>query len=65
MSHEVVIDGDSLTVEQVSSVASDRARVTIAPPARQRAATTRAVVDRLVSSSRRSRSHRTGSPSSR
>ncbi|HEY2165002.1 MAG TPA: histidine ammonia-lyase, partial [Gemmatimonadaceae bacterium] len=50
MTHEVVIDGDSLTVEQVSAVASDRARVTIAPRARQRAATTRAVVDRLVSS---------------
>jgi len=50
MTHEVVIDGDSLTVEQVSSVASDHARVTIAPRARQRAATTRAVVERLVSS---------------
>src|SRR5262249_47670591 len=50
MTHEVVIDGDSLTVEQVSAVASDRARVAIAPRARQRAATTRAVVDRLVSS---------------
>jgi histidine ammonia-lyase len=50
MPHEVVIDGESLTVEQVSSVASDRARVAIAPRARQRAATTRAVVDRLVSS---------------
>jgi len=50
MTHEVVIDGDSLTVEQVSSVASDHARVAIAPRARQRAATTRAVVDRLVAS---------------
>jgi histidine ammonia-lyase len=50
MTHEVVVDGDSLTVEQVSAVASDRARVTIAPRARQRAATTRAVVERLVSS---------------
>jgi histidine ammonia-lyase len=50
MTHEVVIDGDSLTVEQVSSVASNHARVTIAPRARQRAATTRAVVDRLVAS---------------
>src|SRR5215510_13301849 len=50
MTHEVVIDGDSLTVEQVSAVASDRARVAIAPRARQRAAATRAVVDRLVSS---------------
>jgi histidine ammonia-lyase len=50
MTHEVVVDGDSLTVEQVSAVASDRARVTIAPRARQRAASTRAVVERLVSS---------------
>jgi len=50
MTHEVVIDGNSLTVEQVSAVASDRARVTIAPRARQRAATTRGVVDRLVAS---------------
>jgi histidine ammonia-lyase len=50
MTHEVVIDGDSLTVEQVSAVASDRARVMIAPRARQRVATTRAVVERLVSS---------------
>ena len=50
MTHEVVIDGDSLTVEQVSSVATDRARVAIAPRARQRAATTRAVVDKLVAS---------------
>jgi histidine ammonia-lyase len=50
MTHEVVIDGDSLTVEQVSSVASDRTRVSIAARARQRTATTRAVVDRLVAS---------------
>ncbi len=50
MTQEVVIDGDSLTVEQVSSVASSRARVSIAPRARQRATTTRAVVDRLVAS---------------
>ncbi len=50
MSQEVVLDGDSLTVEQVSSVATNRARVTIAPRARDRAAKTRAVVDRLVAS---------------
>jgi len=48
MSHEVVIDGDSLTVEQVEAVASDRVRVSIAPKARQRAAATRGVVERLV-----------------
>ena len=48
MSLEVVIDGDSLTVEQVSAVARDRARVSISARARQRVAATRAVVERLV-----------------
>ena len=50
MSHEVVIDGDSLTVEQVAAVAADRVRVAIAPTARQRTAATRSIVERLVAS---------------
>ena len=37
MANEVVIDGNSLTLEQVSAVARDRARVSLAPQARQRA----------------------------
>ena len=38
MTNEVVIDGNSLTIEQVPAVARDRARVSLAPHARQRAA---------------------------
>jgi histidine ammonia-lyase len=48
MVNEVVIDGNSLTLEQVAAVARDRARVSLAPHARVRAAATRAVVDELV-----------------
>src|SRR3954468_13576158 len=48
MTNEVVIDGNSLTIEQVSAVARDRARVSVAPHARQRASQTRSVVDSLV-----------------
>jgi histidine ammonia-lyase len=48
MTNEVVIDGNSLTIEQVAAVACDRARVSLAPHARQRVALTRAVVDGLV-----------------
>ena len=48
MANEVVIDGNSLTLEQVSAVARDRTPVTLAPHARQRIATTRTVVDHLV-----------------
>ena len=50
MTVEVVIDGNSLTLEQVAAVACDRAVVSIAPSARPRAAAARAVVDRLVAS---------------
>ena len=46
--NEVVIDGNSLTIEHVTAVARDRARVTLAPQARQRAQLTRSIVDSLV-----------------
>ena len=49
MTDEVVIDGNSLTLEQVVAVARDRAPVSLAPHARQRVAATRGVVDKLVS----------------
>src|SRR6478672_3582997 len=48
MAMEVVIDGNSLTLDQVSAVARDRARVSVAPHARQRARLTRGIVDALV-----------------
>jgi histidine ammonia-lyase len=49
MTDEVVIDGNSLTLDQVAAVARDRAQVSLAPHARQRVAATRSVVDKLVS----------------
>lgn len=48
MTDEVVIDGNSLTLDQVVAVARDRAPVSLAPHARQRVAATRRVVDKLV-----------------
>jgi histidine ammonia-lyase len=48
MVNEVVIDGNSLTLEQVAAVASNRARVSLAPHARQRARQARRVVEDLV-----------------
>jgi histidine ammonia-lyase len=48
MANEVVIDGNSLTLEQVSAVARDRKPVALAPHARQRISTTRSVVEHLV-----------------
>src|SRR5262249_33167303 len=50
MIEDVVIDGNSLTVDQVAAVARDGARVRLAGAARDRINATRAVVDRLVSS---------------
>jgi histidine ammonia-lyase len=49
MTNDVVIDGNSLTLEQVGAVARDRAIVSLAPHARQRVAVTRRVVDDIVS----------------
>jgi histidine ammonia-lyase len=50
MHNEVILDGNSLTIEQVAAVASGRGRVrvSIAPQARNRAGLTRAIVERLV-----------------
>src|SRR3954469_1937989 len=48
MTNEVVIDGNSLTIEQVTAVARDRARASLANHARQRAGLTRDIVDSLV-----------------
>jgi histidine ammonia-lyase len=48
MNNAVVIDGNSLTLEQVTAVAWDRAPVSLAPHARQRAGRARAIVDELV-----------------
>jgi histidine ammonia-lyase len=48
MINEVVIDGNSLTLEQVGAVARDRAAVSLAPHARQRVAVTRRVVEDIV-----------------
>src|SRR6476469_1838044 len=50
MAMEVVIDGNSLTLEQVTAVAAERARVSVAPWASQRAGAARQIVDRLVES---------------
>ncbi|HXD48244.1 MAG TPA: aromatic amino acid lyase, partial [Gemmatimonadaceae bacterium] len=48
MMNEVVLDGNSLTLEQVTAVARDRVQVSMAPAARQRARATRRVVEGLV-----------------
>src|SRR4051794_34482152 len=48
MQNDVVLDGNSLTVEQVAAVARDRAPVSLAPHARPRARLTRLVVEGLV-----------------
>lgn len=48
MPNEVVIDGNSLTIDQVTAVARDRARVSLAPYANQRARLARTIVDSLV-----------------
>jgi len=48
MNNDVVIDGNSLTLEQVSAVACDGAQVSLAPHARQRVAATRSVVEDIV-----------------
>ena len=48
MTGELLIDGDSLTVEEAYGVAVDRLRVGLAPKARERMLRTRAVVDGIV-----------------
>src|SRR6202162_3233567 len=48
MSEQILIDGDSLTVDEAFAVAADRIRVGLAPKARARMLRTRAVVDDIV-----------------
>ena len=48
MNETLLIDGDTLTVEEAYAVAVDRLRVDLAPKARERMLRTRAVVDDIV-----------------
>jgi histidine ammonia-lyase len=48
MPNEVVIDGNSLRLEDVVAVARDYATVVVSPAAHERAAAARRTVDRLV-----------------
>jgi histidine ammonia-lyase len=48
MNEKLLIDGDTLTVEEAYAVAVDRLRVELAPRARERMLRTRAVVDDIV-----------------
>jgi histidine ammonia-lyase len=48
MTDKLLIDGDSLTVDEAYAVAVERLRVGLAPKARQRMLRTRAVVDDIV-----------------
>src|SRR4051812_44456310 len=48
MPNEVVIDGNSLRIEDVVAVARDYAKVTLSKTARDRAGLARQTVDRLV-----------------
>ena len=48
MTRPVVLDGNSLAIEDVAAVAADRAPVTLAPAARERIRRTQAVVAQLV-----------------
>jgi len=48
MSDQILIDGDTLTIDEAYAVAVDRLRVGLAPKARERMLRTRAVVDDIV-----------------
>jgi histidine ammonia-lyase len=50
MTETLLIDGDTLTVDEAYAVAVDRMRVGLTPKARERMLRTRAVVDAIVSS---------------
>src|SRR6478609_10639325 len=50
MTEKIVIDGDSLTVDEAYAVAAERLRVELDPRARARMLRTRAVVDDIVAS---------------
>ena len=49
MTEKLLINGDSLTVDEAYAVAVNRIRVGLAPKARERMLRTRAVVDGIVS----------------
>src|SRR5438045_9158908 len=49
MSEQLLIDGDTLSVDEAYAVAVERLRVGLAPKARERMLRTRAVVDDIVS----------------
>jgi len=49
MTEKILIDGDTLTIDEAYAVAVDRLRVGLAPKARERMLRTRAVVDDIVS----------------
>src|SRR5258706_12440179 len=48
MTEKLLINGDTLTVDEAYGVAADRIRVGLAPKARERMLRTRAVVDDIV-----------------
>jgi histidine ammonia-lyase len=48
MNERLLINGDTLTVDEAYAVAADRLRVGLAPKARERMLRTRAVVDDIV-----------------
>ena len=48
MNEQLLIDGDTLSVDEAYAVAVDRLRVGLAPKARERMLRTRAVVDDIV-----------------
>ena len=48
MSEKLIIDGDTLTIDEAYAVAVDRLRVGLSPKARARMVKTRAVVDDIV-----------------
>jgi histidine ammonia-lyase len=48
MSEKLIIDGDTLTIDEAYAVAVDRLRVGLSPRARERMVKTRAVVDDIV-----------------
>jgi histidine ammonia-lyase len=48
MTEKILIDGDTLTIDEAYAVAVDRLRVGLAPKARERMLRTRAVVDDIV-----------------
>ncbi len=48
MTEKILIDGDTLTIDEAYAIAVDRLRVGLAPRARERMLRTRAVIDGIV-----------------